>query len=101
MLTQGALSKNLGAADAPDIGLEGRGSARVTTVCTAYRPVYVTAGAVDVVTPGDSLATAIADSRVVAFVLSERFLWQFPPGSQCEGDDGDDDGNIPREPRMQ
>lgn len=83
ILTQGALSKNLGDADAPDVGLHGRGVERVSTVCTAYSPSYKTAGAVDVVTPGDSLAEAIADSRVVAFVLSERFLWQFPPGSQC------------------
>jgi hypothetical protein len=37
------------------------------------------------------------DSRVVAFYLSEHYLWQFPPGSQCDTDD--EEGDIVRGPR--
>jgi hypothetical protein len=98
VLSQGALSKRLAGDDALDAGLSGRVTERVSVSCPRFSTDYETAGPVDVVNPGDSLAAAIRDSRVVAFYLSERYLWQFPPGSQCEEDD--DDGNIVREPRM-
>ena len=79
-----------------DTGSGGRGTGQGSLVCSPFPAGYETEEPVDVVAPGDSLATAIRDSRVVAFYLS-KFLWQFPPGSQCADDE---DENIPREPHV-
>jgi hypothetical protein len=100
VLAQGALSYRLAGGDIPsEFGaVSGTVAARRTASSCPSFLAYRTTGPVEVVEPGDSLATALADSRVVAFYLLERFLWQFPPGSQCEGDD--EDGNVVREPRM-
>jgi hypothetical protein len=101
-LSQGALSYRLAGGELPDEfdkGIRGIQTGRASPGCSPFTTGYETAGPVDVVSPGDSLAAAIRDSRVVAFYLLERYLWQFPPGSQCDGDEGDD-GGIPREPRM-
>lgn len=101
VLSQGALSYRLAGGDTPvefDAGHGGRGTGQASLGCSPFPRGYETAEPVDVVAPGDSLATAIRDSRVVAFYLSELYLWQFPPGSQCDPDD--EEGNIPREPRI-
>jgi hypothetical protein len=92
VLSQGALLYRLAGGDAPvefDAGSGGRGTGQASLGCPPFPTGYETAEPVDVVAPGDSLATAIRDSRVVAFYLSELYLWQFPPGSQCGGDDED------------
>ena len=90
VLSQGALSKRLGSSDLPD-DFEGviRGfkTGRTSSRCSPFPAGYATAGPVDIVNPGASLAAAIHDGQFVAFSLSERFLWQFPPGSQCEEED--------------
>jgi len=99
VLSQGALSKRL-AGDLPvefDTSIRRIQIERASSTCSPFPSRYETAGPVDVVSPGESLAIAIRDSHVVASYLLERYLWQFPPGSQCEEDD---DGNIAREPRM-
>ena len=101
VLSQGELASHLGGGDASagfDPGQRGRRTGQIIRRCSTSPRVYETAGAVDVVSPGDSLALAIRDSQVVAYSLS-NYLWRFPPGSQCEGDD--DEGGIPREPRIQ
>ena len=98
VLAQGALSYRLAGGDAPvefDAGSGGRGTGQGSLVCSPFPAGYETEEPVDVVAPGDSLATAIRDSRVVAFYLSKLYLWQFPPGSQCADDE---DGDTPREP---
>jgi hypothetical protein len=101
ILSQGELSKRLGGVD-PSIVLDevvrGVQFRRPTSGCSPSPGGYVTPGPVDVVSLGDSLAAAIHDSQIVASTLSERFLWQFPPGSQCEG--GDDYGSTDREVRI-
>lgn len=90
VLSQGALSKRLGTSDLPD-DFEGviRGfkTGRSSSRCSPFPAGYATAGPVDIVNPGASLAAAIHDGQFVAFSLSERYLWQFPPGSQCEEED--------------
>ncbi len=92
-LSQGALSFLLAGGDAP-VELEPASGAldsgRSSSACSTFATGYETSGPVGVVDPAQSLATAIRDSRVVAFYLSEIYLWQFPPGSQC-GDDEDGD----------
>ena len=90
-LSQGALSYRLagGATVLSDRAVNGK-TGRVSIICSPFNTAYETAGPVDVVTPGDSLALAIRDSRVVAFLLTEQFLWQFPPGSQCEAEEAED-----------
>jgi hypothetical protein len=90
VLSQGALSYHLAGGDAPvefDADSEGRGAGQASLGCSPFPASYETTGAVAVVAPGDSLATAIRDSRVVAFYLSKFFLRYFPPGSQCIDDD--------------
>jgi hypothetical protein len=86
VLAQGALSYHLAGGAVPsEFGaVSGTAAARRTASNCPSFITYRTPGPVEVVEPGDSLATALADSRVVAFYLSERYLWQFPPGSQCE-----------------
>lgn len=99
VLSQGALSYHLAGADAPvefDAGSGGRGTGQASLGCPPFPVGYETAGPVDVVAPGNSLATAIRDSRVVAFYLSERYLWYFPPGSQCGFDEDIDTFRGPR-----
>lgn len=96
-LSQGALSYLLAGGDAPaefKAGSSGRGTGQSYVGCSPFATGYQTAGPVDVVAPGDSLAAAIRDSRVVAFSLTQLYLWQFPPGSQCL-----DDWDIPIGPR--
>ncbi len=90
VLAQGALSYRLAGGDVPsEFGaVSGTVAARRTASSCPSFTTYRTTGPVEVVETGDSLATALADSRVVAFYLSERYLWQFPPGSQCESDVG-------------
>jgi hypothetical protein len=90
VLSQGALSYFLAGGDAPVEFESGSGGG-----CPPFPAGYETAGPVDVVAPGDSLATAIRDSRVVAFYLTE-LLWRFPPGSQCDSDDEVGDIRAPR-----
>jgi hypothetical protein len=89
ILSQGALSKRLGTSDLP-VDFQGviRGfkTGRSASRCSPFPAGYATAGPVDIVSPGDSLAAAIHDAEFVAFSLSESYLWQFPPGSQCEDD---------------
>ena len=92
VLSQGALARRLAGGDGsvePDPDPVDHKSGRVTLICSQPLTAYETAGPVDVVTPGDPLARAIRDSRVVAFTLTEQFLWRFPPGSQCEIDSED------------
>jgi hypothetical protein len=99
VLSQGALSYRLAGGDAPvefDAGSGSRGTGQASLGCSPFPAGYETAGSVDVVTPGDSLATAIRDSRVVAFHLSADYLWRFPPGSQCDLDDEEGDIRAPR-----
>ncbi len=100
VLSRGALSKRLGGDFSVDFDGVVRGTqiSRTFSSCSPSPAGYETSAPVDVVNPGDSLAAAIHDSRVVASILSERFLWQFPPGSQCEGDD--DYGSTDREVRI-
>ncbi len=90
LLSQGALAKRLGggAGGGLDEGSGGGKVGRVSVSCLPFSTAYETAGPVDAVTPGDSLARAIADSRIVSFYLTERYLWLFPPGSQCELEGG-------------
>jgi hypothetical protein len=93
VLSQGALSKRL-AGELPvefDTSTRRIQIERASSTCSPFPSRYETAGPVDVVSPGESLAIAIRDSHVVAFYLLERYLWQFPPGSQCEIDDEDGD----------
>ena len=85
VLAQGALSYRLAGGDIPS---EFGAFSRTAASNCPFFLTYKTTGPVEVVEPGDSLAAALADSRVVAFYLSERYLWQFPPGSQCESDVG-------------
>ncbi|SRR6266542_1546343 len=94
VLSQGALSKRLAGSDLPvefDTGIRGIQTGRAFSSCSPFPSRYETAGPVDVVSSGESLAIAIRDSHVVASYLLERYLWQFPPGSQCEIDDEDGD----------
>lgn len=90
-LSQGALSFLLAGGDAP-VELEPASGAldsgRSSSACSTFPTGYETSGPVGLVDPAQSLAPAIRDSRVVAFYLSELYLWLFPPGSQC-GDDED------------
>ena len=99
------LASHLAGGDASagfDLGQRGRRIGQIIRRCSTSPRVYETAGFVDVVSPGDSLALAIRDSQVVAYSLS-NYLWRFPPGSQCEGDDNVDEiiPSGPRVPRMQ
>jgi len=94
VLSQGALSKRLAGSDLSvefDTGIRGIQTGRTFSRCSPFPSRYETAGPVDVVSPGESLAIAIRDSHVVASYLLQRYLWQFPPGSQCEIDDEDGD----------
>jgi hypothetical protein len=100
VLSQGALASRLAGTDVAadlDAGLNSRKTGRISLRCAPFPAAYQTAGPVDVVSPGDSLAQAIWDSRVVAFYITDVYLWHFPPGSQCEGDD--DEESVPRGPR--
>jgi hypothetical protein len=93
VLSQGALSFLLAGGDAP-VELQpasgGLDSGRSSSACSTFPTGYETSGPVGLVDPAQLLAPAIRDSRVVAFYLSEFFLWHFPPGSQCSDDDGVD-----------
>jgi hypothetical protein len=93
VLSQGALSFLLAGGDAPVELQPASGaldSGRSSSVCSTFPTGYETSGSVGLVDPAESLAPAIRDSRLVAFYLSEFFLWHFPPGSQCSDDDGAD-----------
>jgi hypothetical protein len=93
-LSQGALSFRLaGRETPPEFGSTPRGFRQTSADCPSFRAAYETNGPVSVVAPGESLAAAIRDSRVFALYL-EQYLSQFPPGSQCAGDEDED---IPRE----
>lgn len=84
-LAQGRLSQRLAGGDSTiDLDALVRGVQFRPSGCSASPAGYETSGHVNVVAPGDSLAAAIHDSQVVASTLLERYLWQFPPGSQCE-----------------
>jgi hypothetical protein len=63
--------------------------------CSSSITVYQATERVAKVEPGDTLTTAIHDSQVVAYILSEIFLRQFPPGSQCVNDGVDDPKRPP------
>jgi hypothetical protein len=101
VLSQGEVTSFLaggGASFEFDAGPHGRRSGRAILSCSTFPTVYETAGPVDVVSPGDSLALAIRDSQVVAYFLSAQYLWRFPPGSQCDFED--DDGGFMLLPRV-
>jgi len=68
---------------------------RLSSTCSPSIGVYQTSEPVSVVEPGETLAAAVHDGMVVAYDLSELFLRQFPPGSQCLDDEEDD----PKHPR--
>jgi hypothetical protein len=61
--------------------------------CPKLRLDFQSTGPVVVVTPGDSLDRAEADSRIFAYRLS-LFLVLFPPGSQCSTDIDDLDPSV-------
>lgn len=87
VLTQGALSFLLAGAEVPvqfDSGLAAEGGPPPLSCSAPFATAYETTGPVGAVEPGPALAAAIRDSRVVAFALSESYLWLYPPGSQCE-----------------
>jgi hypothetical protein len=89
-LSQGALSFLLSGGDAPaelQPVTGARGSGRSSSACSTFPTGYETSGPVALVDPATSLASAIRDSRVVAYYVSELYLWHFPPGSQCSADD--------------
>jgi len=68
---------------------------KVLSSCSGSIAIYQTTERVAKVEPGDTLAAAVHDSQVVAYILSEIFLRQFPPGSQCLGDREDDPKRPP------
>ena len=84
--SQGALSFLLAEGDVPE---EYRSSWAATggpdVPCpSASARSYETSGPVAAAVTPEQVDAAIRDSRVVAFTLSELYLWIFPPGSQCE-----------------
>jgi outer membrane murein-binding lipoprotein Lpp len=68
---------------------------KVLSSCSGSVAVYQATEPVVRVEPGDTLAAAVHDSQVVAYILSEIFLRQFPPGSQCLDDRVDDPKRPP------
>ena len=90
VLSQGALTFLLAGGDAP-AGFEAGSivAGKSSVSCPRSDFGFETGGPVDVVEPGETLAAAIQDSRVVAFLLTERFLARVPPGSQCEAGPGE------------
>jgi hypothetical protein len=95
-LSQAALGYELFGKESP-IALRRSAASRAPKVlssCSGSIAAYQAKEPVANVEPGDSLNEAIHDSRVVAYDLSEIFLRQFPPGSQCV-DDGVDDPRRP------
>jgi hypothetical protein len=68
---------------------------KVLSSCSGSITVYQATEPVAKVEPGDTLAAAVHDSQVVAYLLSEIFLRQFPPGSQCLDDRVDDPKRPP------
>jgi hypothetical protein len=87
VLTQAALSYRLANAEVPEEFDSGRAAESGTPRLSCSGPFatsYETASPVAAVDAGPALDAAIRDSRVVAFHLSESYLWLYPPGSQCE-----------------
>ena len=87
VLTQAALSYRLADSEVPeqfDSGRAAEGGAPRLSCTGPFATSYETPGPVASVEVGPPLDAAIRDSRVVAFHLSESFLWLYPPGSQCE-----------------
>jgi len=87
---QGALSFRLSGGEVPDefdSAWTSDGGPIVPCPAASSRS-YETEGPVAAAATAESVDLAIRDSRVVAFTLSELYLWIFPPGSQCESSDG-------------
>ena len=96
-LSQAALGYELFGRESPK-ALRRSASSRalkILPVCSGSIAVYQATGPVERVEPGDTLAAAVHDSQVVAYLLSEIFLRQFPPGSQCLDDRVDDPKRPP------
>ena len=91
---QGALSYLLAGGEVPsefDSGWNSAGGGPGAPCPAASARNYETDGPVAAVDGAEALDLAIRDSRVVAFTLSEIYLWIFPPGSQCEASAGSGD----------
>ncbi|HKA37399.1 MAG TPA: hypothetical protein VKH43_11315, partial [Thermoanaerobaculia bacterium] len=84
--SQGRLSFLLSGGEVPpEFGSGWTTSGGTSVLCpSASARSYETPGSVGAVNGAEALDLAIRDSRVVVFVLSEIYLWIFPPGSQCE-----------------
>jgi hypothetical protein len=92
--SQGALSFLLAGGEVPsefDSGRPSDGGGSDVPCPSASARSYETAGPVAAVDGAEAVDLAIRDSRVVAFTLSEIYLWIFPPGSQCESSAGSGD----------
>ena len=90
VLSQGALAYQLvGHGDPLEFEAILHGASQTSADCPQLRLEYETTGPVAAVAPGASLGLAIRDSRIVAYRLGV-YLKQFPPGSQCSGDDEGD-----------
>lgn len=99
VLTQAALSYRLANAEVPEAFDSSRaadGGASRPSCSGPSATSYETAGPVAEVDGGTALDAAIRDSRVVAFHVSESYLWLYPPGSQCERS-GEADSLLPEQ----
>jgi hypothetical protein len=92
--SQGALTYLIAGGEVPsefDSGWFSAGGGSGAPCASASAKGYETAGPVAAVRGAEAVDLAIRDSRVVAFILSETYLWLFPPGSQCEASAGSGD----------
>jgi hypothetical protein len=96
-LSQAALGYELFGRESP-MALRRSASSRAPKVlssCSGSIALYQATEPVARVEAGDTLTAAVHDSQVVAYILSELFLRQFPPGSQCLDDRADDPKRPP------